>query len=338
MGIVTAIGLWVGLAWGQTADVSTATVTLAAVGDIRLDGPVGELIKRFGPAHPTSGLGDALAADIVLGNLECPVTDRGRKLPKTWNFRARPLSLDALKAAGFTLLTIANNHSFDYGREGFLDTLFHLTKAKLPFIGGGRDRAEAERLHVVQKGGLKIGFLGFTSTHPEEAWSKSSRPGVAYSDFARFPGVIAAARPKADVLIVVFHGGTELAQDANDIQRAFGRAAIDAGADMVIGHHPHVIQPLEVYRGKPILHSIGNFLFVSPNPATRATMVVRAALSSTGVDRLDFLPFDTNWGRPVPAGAEAAAAVSLALDRLGALTAEPERFKVTRPLKVTQTP
>lgn len=331
MGALAALGLFSCLAFGQADFGSTAsgTVTLAAVGDIRLDGPVGELITRFGPAHPTSGLGKALEADIVLGNLECPVTKRGTKLAKTWNFRAPPRNLAALKEAGFTLLTIANNHSFDYGRQGFLDTLANLKKAGLAFIGGGRDRAAAEGLHIVRKEGLKIGFLGLTSTHPEAGWSKAARPGVAYSDFARFPSIISRAKLKVDVLIVVFHGGTELAEDANDIQKAFGRAAIDAGADLVIGHHPHVIQPLEVYRGKPILYSLGNFLFVSPNPATRATMVVRAVLSAGGVDRLDFLPFDTNWGRPVPAGAEAAAAVSLALDRLGALRQAPERFKVT---------
>jgi poly-gamma-glutamate synthesis protein (capsule biosynthesis protein) len=315
-----------GLAFGQAGD---GRATLSAVGDIRLDGPVGELIRRFGPAHPTSGLGGALHADIVLGNLECSVTRRGKKLAKTWNFRAPPENLSALKKAGFTLVTIANNHSFDYGREGFLDTLNHLNRAKLPHIGGGENRAAAERLRVVDQGGLKIGFLGLTSTHPEEAWAGKSRPGVAYSDFARFPAVIAAAREMADVLIVVFHGGTELAAQPNDIQKAFGRAAVEAGADLVIGHHPHVVQPIEIYRGKPILYSLGNFLFVSPNPATRDTVVARAVLTKGGVESIDFVPLDTNWGRPIPASIEKTEVLRAALDGFGALSAEPKRFRVT---------
>lgn len=326
MAPLAGLFLCAALSFGQE---NPGRLTLAAVGDIRLDGPVGELIRRFGPEYPTSGLGGALRADIVLGNLECSLTRRGKKLEKTWNFRAPPEHLAALTKAGFNLLTLANNHSFDYGREGFLDTLTHLKKAGLSYIGGGRDRAEAESLRVIEKNGLRVGFLGFTSTHPEEAWARANKPGVAYSDFARFPAVIAAAKPRVDVLVVVFHGGTELAPEPNSIQKAFARAAVEAGADLVVGHHPHVLQPVEVYRGKPILHSIGNFLFVSPSPATRNTVVAQAVLTKQGVERIVFYPFDTNWGSPAPADEPGIQAITAALDGGGALTAHPERFQVT---------
>ena len=309
---------------------STSTVqaqaTLAAVGDIRLDGPVGRLIARGGAKAPVSGLGEALQADIVFGNLECSLTKRGEKQLKKWNFRAPPKSLALLKAAGFNILNVANNHIMDYGRTGFLDTLAALKKNNLTYVGGGKDIAEAERLRIVEAGGLKVGFLGFTSTFPQEAWAKKRRPGVAYSNFDRFPGIIKRAKDQCDVLVVSFHGGTELAEEPNDIQKGFTRMAVDAGADLVLGHHPHVLQAVELYKGKPILHSLGNFLFVSPNPATRYTVIAKATLTASGVSRVDFIPIDNNWGTPKPAGPEGRKLVYDALNRLGTLAQNPGRF------------
>lgn len=302
---------------------STATATLAAVGDIRLDGPVGDLIRRHSPARPVSGVKGLLESDILFGNLECSMTTRGEKQEKTWNFRAPPANLASLKEAGFTILNLANNHTFDFGLQGFQDTLAAVKKAGFLLIGGGKDLKEAEALRVVEAGGLKVGFLGFTSTLPREAWARKGKPGVAYSDLGRLPAVIRAARRRCDVLVVSFHGGTELAPEPNDIQKAFAHLAVDAGADLVLGHHPHVLQAVEIYKDKPILYSLGNFLFVSPDPATRTTVIARAALSPEGVLRLDFIPVDTNWGSPRPADEEGARAARSALNRLGALDRYP---------------
>jgi poly-gamma-glutamate synthesis protein (capsule biosynthesis protein) len=278
---------------------------------------------------PLAAVREALPADIVFGNLECPVTKGGTKLHgKTWNFRAPPRHLAALKAAGFNLLNIANNHVMDYGPEGFLDTMAALEAAGLPFIGGGRDLAEAERLHVVEVRGLRVGFLGFTSTFPESAWAGRHKPGVAYSDYGRAGKVIQDARGRCDALVVSFHGGTELADEPNDIQKAFARLAIDSGADIFIGHHPHVIQPMEIYHGKPILYSIGNFLFVSPTPTTHLTAMTHVRISSTGVEGIDFQALDTNWGRPHPATPAQRQELQHVLDRYGALSGQPGRFTV----------
>jgi poly-gamma-glutamate capsule biosynthesis protein CapA/YwtB (metallophosphatase superfamily) len=309
-----------------SAFAQDASVTLSAVGDIRLDGPVGQIISS--KENPTSNVEGLLAADIVFGNLECPLTKRGVKTPKTWNFRAPAKNLQALKTAGFTMLNIANNHTWDYGLDGFHDTLAALEKQEFRYVGGGRDRAEAESLAVMQAGGLKVGFLGFTSTNPKEGWAKPGKPGVAYSDFGRLDAVVRAARKKCDVLIVSFHGGTELDPLPNEIQKAFGHVVVDAGADLVLGHHPHVLQPVEIYKGKPIVYSLGNFLFVSPNPATRPTAVARATLGREGVRRLEFAPVDGNWGRPKPADAEGRAAVLAALNGLGAFDEHPELLSV----------
>jgi poly-gamma-glutamate capsule biosynthesis protein CapA/YwtB (metallophosphatase superfamily) len=333
---VLAALLAASLAAAQAPAVSTATlaapataapdveVTLSAAGDIRLSGPISEIARSWGDAAPSQDVKSLLAADIVFANLETPLTSRGSKTPKTWNFRSNPRDMKIVRAAGVTVVNIANNHVWDYGRAGFLDTLKHLEKDGWTYVGGGRDRAAAEEVRLFEFEGLTVGIVGLTSTHPEEAWAGKNKPGVAYSDFDRMAEIVGRAKAKCDVLVVSFHGGTELAEDANDIQKAVAHAAIDAGADLFLGHHPHVLQPIEIYKDKPILYSLGNFLFVSPHAETRPELIVRARLGKGGVRRLDLIPLDGNWGRPKPASAEIAAAARAALDRLGALEARPD--------------
>lgn len=302
-------------------------VTLSAVGDIRLSGPVAEIARREGEAAPSRAVKALLAADVEFANLETPITERGAKTPKTWNFRAPPRALGVVRAAGINVLNVANNHVWDYGREGFLDTLEHLEQGGWIYVGGGRDRAAAEEVRLLKFESLKVGIVGLTSTRPEAAWAGKNRPGVAYSDLGRMAEIVGRAKAGCDVLVVSFHGGTELAEDPNEIQKAVARAAIDAGADLFLGHHPHVLQPIEIYKGKPIFYSLGNFLFVSPTPATRPEIILRARLSKDGVRGLDLIPIDGNWGRPKPASPETSAAARAALNRLGALDAFPELIR-----------
>jgi poly-gamma-glutamate synthesis protein (capsule biosynthesis protein) len=308
-------------------------VTLSAAGDIRLSGPISEIAAAEGDAAPSAAVKDLLAADIVFANLETPLTSRGAKTPKKFNFRSNPRDMAIVRAAGVTVVNIANNHVWDYGRDGFLDTLNNLEKDGWTYVGGGRDRAAAEEVRLFPFEGLVVGIVGLTATHPEEGWAGKNKPGVAYSDFDRMAGIVGRAKAKCDVLVVSFHGGTELADDANDIQKAVAHAAIDAGADLFLGHHPHVIQPIELYKGKPILYSLGNFLFVSPTPTTRPEFVVRARLAKDGVRRLDLIPLDGNFGKPKPASPEIAAAARAALDRLGALEARPDLIHFQEPPK-----
>jgi poly-gamma-glutamate capsule biosynthesis protein CapA/YwtB (metallophosphatase superfamily) len=311
----------------STAAVEDVEVTLSAVGDIRLSGPIADIAREGGPGAPSKAVKDLLAADIEFANLETPITERGDKTPKKWNFRSKARDLRIVRAAGITVVNIANNHVWDYGRDGFMDTLRSLEKDGWTYVGGGRDRAAAEEVRLFEFEGLTVGIVGLTSTHPEAGWAGEAKPGVAYSDFDRMAGIVGRAKARCDVLVVSFHGGTELADDANEIQKAVAHAAIDAGADLFLGHHPHVLQPVELYKGKPILYSLGNFLFVSPTPTTRPEVIVRARLAKDGVRRLDLIPLDGNWGRPKPASPEIAAAARAALDRLGALEARPDLIR-----------
>ena len=330
MDSLTLLLLLTGSAFAAPAGVSSTTgpdettVTLSAAGDIRLDGPIAAIARRGGPGAPSRAIKGELAADIVFANLETPVTTRGDKTPKTWNFRARPADLKIPRAAGVRVLNIANNHVWDYGERGFLDTLNALKRGHWTFVGGGMNRREAEAVRVFKVRGLAVGIVGLTSTHPEAAWAGPRKPGVAYSDFDRIPGIVRRAKKKCDVLIVSFHGGTELAEYPNDIQKAVAHAALRSGADLFLGHHPHVLQPIEIYQGKPIVYSLGNFLFVSPSTATRSEAIVRVELGRGGVKRLTFVPLDGNWGRPKPASAAVAAQARAALDRLGAFEQRPD--------------
>ncbi|MFA6092893.1 MAG: CapA family protein [Elusimicrobiota bacterium] len=311
-----------------TTPAPEASVLLSAIGDIRLDGPVGRFSQEHGPAAVTAEALRWLKADIVFGNLEAPLTLRGEKTDKKFTFRAPPKNLDILEAAGFTILNLANNHIVDFGPVGLLDTLAALDARGFLHVGAGRNLDEARRPVIIEKNGLRVGFLALTSTHPDFAWARKERPGVAYSDFDRFPEWIRQAKSSCDVLIVSFHGGTERAELPNEIQRAFGHMAVDAGADLVLGHHPHVLQPVELYKGRIILHSIGNGLFVSPSPETRAGAIVRILLKKNGPVLADFVPVDTWSGGKLRLAPEAAKTVTSALDRDGALTAHPELFRV----------
>ena len=298
-------------------------VTLSAAGDIRLSGPIAEIARADGDDAPSKAVKSLLDADIEFANLETPLTERGSKTPKTWNFRSKPRDLKIVRAAGINVVNIANNHVWDYGRDGFLDTLKKQFQT-MPLWSRIFWNSAAEGVRLFEFEGLTVGIVGLTSTHPEAAWAGKNKPGVAYSDFARMGEIVGRAKAKCDVLVVSFHGGTELADDANDIQKAVAHAAIDAGADLFLGHHPHVLQPIELYKGKPILYSLGNFLFVSPTPTTRPEVIVRARLGKGGVRRLELIPLDGNWGRPKPASPEISAAARAALDRLGALEARPD--------------
>ncbi len=312
----------------STQAAVSSTITFTAVGDIRLNGPVGELIAAHGAAYPAAKVKELLDGDVVFGNLECAITQRGGKTPKKFNFRAPPRNLALIQDAGFTVVNIANNHVWDFGRDGFEDTLAALKKRRIPYIGGGKDLAEADRVTVYDLDGWKLGLIGFTSTFPQEGWAKRRKPGVNYSDFDRLAADVAAAKKKVDVLVVSFHGGTELAEQENDIQKAFAHVAVDNGADLILGHHPHVLQPVEVYKDKPILYSLGNFFFVSPSTGTNYTVIAKAEIGKDGVHRVDFTPIDTDGGQPFPAGPEGIALARAALDRKGALTQFPDRFRI----------
>jgi poly-gamma-glutamate synthesis protein (capsule biosynthesis protein) len=230
------------------------------------------------------------AADVLIGNLEIPLCDTGAPLPKpNGHLRSEPRQVAALTAAGFSAVGVANNHAMNYGYQGLRQMLGVLDGAGIAHAGGGADLTEARQPVLGNAAGLRYALLSYTSVYARGMFEAAEGRGglatvevnTAYEprdrhfevpgmppiirttakerDVARMVADVAAARERAEVVIVSWHWGVSLvSRDVVDYQRLMARTAIDAGADAVIGHHPHVLQPIEFYRGKPICYSIGN--------------------------------------------------------------------------------
>lgn len=198
--------------------------------------------------------------DYVVANLEGPVSSKGIKVGSIYSFRMDPQVLTALQRANIKVFNLANNHMFDYGIRAFEDTLDNLNKKLLFFYGGGENSYQAYAPFIVSKNGVKIGILGFSDflNHLE---AKNDRPGVAIVGSEKFFQAIREARKKVDILIVTFHWGEEYQFQPTARQKKFAYQTIDSGADLIIGHHPHIIQKIEVYKNKFIFYSLGNFIF-----------------------------------------------------------------------------
>jgi len=237
--------------------------TLMAVGDIGFPKTLGELILKD-PSYPWKGTRDILEqADVLMGNLEIPLSLRGRAYTdKTWILRAHPQTVDALENIGFDIMTLANNHIMDFGPLALQDTIDALKSKNIQYTGAGMNSDEARKAAwYVTPNGVKIAFLAYSLTFPDIFWAKPNRPGTAHGNPAHFIPDIKHAKESADIVVVSFHWSSEMLNYPKDYQKNYAKQCIDAGASLVIGHHPHVLQGLQVYRGGLIAYSLGNFAF-----------------------------------------------------------------------------
>ena len=233
-------------------------VTLAAVGDVMLDRSVGASINQKGCAHIIEAVASELKrADITFGNLECPLsTVRPHSPQENLVFRADPKTVKVLALGGFDIVSLANNHTLNAGRAGLLQTLTHLEEAGIAYVGAAADKAEGSRPVFIEVDRLKVGFLAYTDlSFAHGSYSKIDE------DLGRLQTQIAQAKNKCDLLVVSYHWGTEYHGRPSQRQVKVAHATIDAGADVILGHHPHVLQGVEIYRRCPILYSLGNFIF-----------------------------------------------------------------------------
>ncbi len=253
------------------------------------------IIMRFGGdvllgARYEEGVGDdvhrAFAAfdlfrndDITLVNLENPVTTRGKPRVKPFTFRMHPRFLPVLPKAGIDIVTLANNHIYDFGREGLFDTIEYLDSIGVKRIGAGRNDVEARTPVVVTTKGKAIAFLGYYGPGESPAATRT-REGVAPRNLPIIREDIAGLkRRNVDYIVVTFHWGTEKATVPDKSQQIMARAVIDAGADAVIGHHPHVLQGIEVYKHGVIAYSLGNLVFGGNSRHTYDTAVFEIMLT-----------------------------------------------------------
>jgi len=240
-------------------------VTLMFVGDIMLDRGVEWSVNQYGKGDwkfPFLKIIDGLnEADILFGNLESPISDKGVKVGSIYSFRATPKAITGLTFAGFDILSVANNHIFDYGRLAMEDNFKRLKLAGIAYVGGGFNEIEAHSPVIKNLRGTKLAFLAYNNLGSKHWAAKGDNSGIGWLEEEKLAEDIKEAKEKADIVVVSMHFGDEYQPKPNSEQKTFAHLAIDSGADLVVGHHPHVVQGIENYKGKYIAYSLGNFVF-----------------------------------------------------------------------------
>lgn len=276
------------------------SVTLFAVGDMMLGRTIGDRILAHGAGVVfDESIATLLAsADLTVGNLECAASERGRPQSKSYTFRAPPAALESLALGGFDLVSLANNHALDYGTDALADTADHLGNLGIQAVGAGGSLAAAQAPVVLERGGLKIAFVGLLDAPAEgdftrENWeAQVDAPGVAWADIATVDHVVSDARRSADVVVAMLHFGFEYAASPSPQQRALAHAAIDAGATVVIGSHPHVLQEVEEYEHGLIAYSLGNFVFDGFDGTANQSAILELTLTNEGVESWELVPVE----------------------------------------------
>jgi len=302
---------------------NSGRVKLAFVGDVLLGEYVGTLMERNGFDYPYVHVGDQLrSADIAAANLETAVTALAGEKPglKTYEFRSDPDALPAFREAGFDLVNLANNHTLDFGADGLRDTMKHLEASELLHVGAGETADEAYAPVYIEKNGLRVAIFGFTRVIPDTSWKVGAKKlGLADTyNYTRPVQEIEKAAAEADVVIVLTHWGDEGTQEPHPQEQVeLGRRFIDAGADLVVGSHPHVLQGFEKYGGGWIAYSLGNFIFTkSKNPLTYEAAVLEAECGEDGDCSLKLTPYYADTPQPQPMAPERTRELMARLDEL----------------------
>ena len=247
----------------EVLEIEPVQLQLIFVGDIMLDRGVKRKVETMGggdfrfPFYKIAGL--ISSADLAFGNLEGPISDKGEEVGNLYSFRMLPQSVDGLVYAGFDVLSLANNHIGDWGREAITDTIVNLRDVGIIPVGAGLNMNDTYAPRVVELQSIKIAFLAFSDfQQPEPSDTKS---GIAMTNEARMKTAVRGAEQIADIVIVSFHFGNEYIKEPTERQRMLAQLVIDEGADLVVGSHSHVLQPLEIYKDKYIAYGLGNFIF-----------------------------------------------------------------------------
>ncbi|MBN1138540.1 MAG: CapA family protein [Anaerolineae bacterium] len=305
------------------ADLQTATpearpegtALLVFLGDVAPGRSMEAQLARYGPAYPWGGVEPLLRqADLAVANLESVLTTQGQPLNKPYVIRAHPRSGQTLVEGGFGLVSLANNHALDYGQVGLDETLSTLHALGIASVGAGCETGASEELPsavdlcdshqpnqpaVFTLNGVKVAVLGYAGAYWNGSPDMPASDKIAWAEPARVQADVRAAREQADVVVVLLHAGVEYAATPSPNQVATARAAIDAGADLVVGHHPHVTQTVEHYdsrKGKEgrdglIVYSLGNAVFDIPRQAAMRGDLLRVYVTRDGLQRAELWPF-----------------------------------------------
>ncbi|MEK7623283.1 MAG: CapA family protein [Patescibacteria group bacterium] len=310
-------------------------VSVFVAGDIMLSRQVGQKMRQHGFDYPFRQIRDYVKeVDIGFANLETPITP-GREIESgEMTFRADVESAQALRESGFTIVSLANNHTPNFGGKGLADTMRYLGDADILYVGAGLDETTAHKPVFIEDKGIRFAFLAYNDDDvvPGSYEAKKNHPGTAFMDLEKAAKSVQEAKAQADIVIVSMHAGNEYVSEPNESQVAFAHAVVDAGADTVIGHHPHVVQTLEQYKGKYIFYSLGNFIFDQMwSQETREGLALQLFFKKDGFRRGALLPIQID-DFSQPKFMEDGKQIQRIIDRLKMTPEAFARFRVESPM------
>jgi poly-gamma-glutamate synthesis protein (capsule biosynthesis protein) len=265
---------------------------LVLLGDFLPAGSAAPFIRDRGLSYLFNGIRPILnTSDAAFVNLETPLSERGDpRQEKKYTFRAPPSTADGMFKEGIKVVSLANNHILDFGYDALDDTFSNLRAAGIAWTGAGSDSTSAQSPAVIHTPSGELAFLAFSNTFPKDYWAGKNRPGTLFGSPAAIKKTVPAALTAGPV-IASFHWGQELMTEPKEYQIELAHLAIDSGASLVVGHHPHVTQPIEIYRGRPIIYSLGNFSFGSYSKNAIVGIMALATITSEGqCERLEIYP------------------------------------------------
>jgi poly-gamma-glutamate synthesis protein (capsule biosynthesis protein) len=275
-----------------------AGAVLLFLGDVTAGRSVERHLARYGPTYPWSGLETLLKTPpgsdlpfLSIANLEGVLTTRGAPLDKSYLIRAHPYWGEMLRAGGLDLVSLGNNHALDFGPEGLDETLATLDALSISAVGAGQSAAEAHRPVILDVGGEEVAFLAYAAARWNGSVDVPATARLAWAEPDAIRADVQAAAQRAGVVVVLLHAGTEYAAAPSPDQVAAAHAAIDAGADLVVGHHPHVTQTVERYGPGLIVYSLGDAIFDIPRPAAMRGHLLRVGVTGQGLAWAELWPF-----------------------------------------------
>lgn len=282
-----------------TQDPACSRVTFCAVGDVLLDRGIRRAINDNTIKYPFELIKDNIRAhDLAFCNLECPVSSKGKSTGKIYCFRADTSFFSGIQDAGFNIFSLANNHIIDWGQEACLDTRNFIEAQNLYAIGAGENQEIAQKPLLFTKHGLRFAIFAYLGDPLKGVVWSEKRPGPAQAGIEEICEAIECIRDSVNFVLVSIHWGTEYIHIPTKAQIAWAHAMIDAGADLIIGHHPHVLQSIEIYGNRVILYSLGNFVFDQHKTYQRQTGIFSCIFKPGSIDSTSFIPCFISEYRP----------------------------------------
>jgi len=287
-----------------------AVIQLAFVGDILQGEYINSYLEKEGFSYPyEQALFHLTSADITAGNLEMPITRVNNPADKTYVFRGKPEALSGIVEAGIDIVSLANNHTLDHGIDGLLDTRKYLDEYGIAHVGAGNNAEEAYAPVILEANGIKVAYVATSRVLPETSWKATPYQAGLAESYAPEQTLEAIEKVEAEahITVVLVHWGLEREDSPEPYQLDLARRYIDAGADIVIGSHPHVLQGFEQYNGKWIAYSLGNFAFSAhPKGRQAETGVLTATCNAKAECEAQFAPMKIVNAQPTPVEGEQA--------------------------------